>query len=233
MVILCGGKGTRAYPETVDLPKPLLTVGGRPVVEHVMAIYAAQGHSRFLLAAGYKRALLEEHFRHPPEGWDVTVLDTGEEAETGERLAAAGRAVRGPRFHATYADGLGSVDLSALEECHRRSGNLVTMTTVPLPSQYGTVTIDDAGRVTSFLEKPVLRDHWINAGFFLIESQALSMWDGRDLEKEVLPALAYRGAVGAYRHEGFWKSMDTYKDRQELERLAAAEDGPPWRRPVG
>lgn len=228
VVILAGGKGTRAYPETADTPKPLLTVHGVPVVQHVMEIYAAQGHRKFVLAAGYRSELLDEHFRHPPDGWDVSVLDTGEDTATGDRLVQAGAVLEGERFHATYADGLAPVDLAALEVCHREAGNLVTVTTVPLRSQFGTLVIDERGKVTRFDEKPVLHDHWINAGFFLVERRALSVWEGQDLEREVLPALARRGSVGAYRHEGFWKSMDTYKDRQELEALATAPGGPPW-----
>ncbi len=227
VVILCGGRGTRAYPDTVDLPKPLLTVAGAPVVEHVMGIYAAQGHRRFVLAAGYRGDLLAERYSSPPHGFSVEVVDTGLDTATGERLRRCAGVVDGPRFFATYADGLGDVDLAAALNTHVAAGALLTMTTVPLPSQYGTIVFDSDGRVTDFREKPVLSDHWINAGFFVVERDAFGHWQGEDLEAEVLPALAATGRLVAHRHTGFWRSMDTYKDRQELERLAAG-GRPPW-----
>ena len=234
VVILCGGRGTRAYPSTLDVPKPLLTVAGLPIVEHVMDIYASQGHRRFVLAAGYRRELLEERYRAgapdpaPDRPTVVRVLDTGEDTPTGERLRRAAAATVGDTFFATYADGLGNVDLTVLLAAHRRSGALMTVTTVPLPSQYGTLVTDDSGRVVEFREKPRLDDHWINAGFFVLDRAALGYWQGTDLETEVLPAMATTGGLYAFRHRGFWKSMDTYKDRQELETLALRGDVP-WR----
>ena len=230
MVLLCGGRGVRAYPDTAEVPKPLLEVGGRPVVEHVMDIYARQGHSRFLLAGGYRYDLLAERYRQPPPGLTVEVFDTGLEADKGDRLRAVASHCRGQRFLASYADGLGNVDLSALIELHVRRAAAVTVTTVPLPSQYGTLNADADGRVTDFEENPVLRDHWINAGFFVFETGVVGSSAG-DLETSVLPSLAGQGRLYAHRHEGFWKSMDTYKDRQALQNLLDSGRAP-WLDPI-
>jgi glucose-1-phosphate cytidylyltransferase len=223
-VILCGGRGTRAWPLTEDVPKPLLPVGDRPALSHVLEIYARQGVRRFLLAGGYKVERLRAWATTTP--LDVTVLDTGLDAGTGERILACADHLDG-RFFATYGDGLGNVALNRLLDEHVRRGRLATVTTVPLPSQYGTLEIDEAGAVRSFQEKPVLTDHSINAGFFVFERGALDAWPGSDLEREVLPAFAGRLQLSAYRHQGFWKSMDTQKDVEEMTRLAN-EEGCPW-----
>lgn len=229
VVILCGGRGERAYPDTLDVPKPLLTVGDRPIVEHVMGIYARQGHTRFVLAGGYKCDLLAEHFATPPARWDVEVVDTGVDTETGDRVSrAASAAGVGEHFFVTYADGLGDVDFEALLGFHLGHGRLATVTTVPLRSQYGTLVSDADGRVREFEEKPVLDQHWINAGFFVFSRAALDQWAGPVLESDTLPALAARGELHAYRHRGFWQSMDTYKDRTALNALAERPGPTPW-----
>ena len=226
-VILCGGKGTRAFPHTVEVPKPLLEVGDRPLLHHVLDLYASQGHTRFVLAAGYKAQLIAEFARTLPSAWDVEVVATGVETGTAGRLWRV-RDVTGPTFFCTYGDGLGDVDLAALLEFHRAHGRPATLTTVPLPSPYGTVDVDGDGRVTNFEEKPRLDDHRINAGFFVFDHAVFEHWAGDDLERETLPSLAARGDLGAYAHTGFWKSADTYKDTQELGRLF--EQGAPWLR---
>jgi len=230
VVLLCGGRGVRAYPDTAEIPKPLLEVGGRPVVEHVMDIYARQGHTRFLLAGGYRFDLLAERYATCPSGRSVEVFDTGLETDKGERLRALAPRCGGPRFLVSYADGLGDVDLAGLIEFHLRSGAAATVTTVPLPSQYGTLAAGEDGRVTDFVENPVLLDHWINAGFFVFERAAIEASRG-DLETDVLPALARDGGLFAFRHRGFWKSMDTYKDRQALQSLLDSGRAP-WLGPL-
>jgi glucose-1-phosphate cytidylyltransferase len=226
-LILCGGRGTRAYPDTRDVPKPLLTVGGRPIVEHVMEVYRRHGCLRFVLATGYLSELFEQRYSGGATAGEIAVVDTGTDTDTGRRVVLAAEHCRGPRFFATYGDGVGNVALTDLLRAHLESGAWLTVTTVPLPSQYGTLVIDDAGRVVDFREKPRLEDHWINAGFFVVERRALEVWAGDNLERDVLPDLAERGVLYAYRHRGFWRSMDTYKDRQELDVLAS---GPslPW-----
>jgi glucose-1-phosphate cytidylyltransferase len=227
-VILCGGRGTRAYPDTREVPKPLLEVGGRPILAHLMGIYAAQGFADFVLAAGYLADRIVAFAETCPPAWTVEVVDTGEDTNTGGRVRRVADRV-GDDFFLTYADGLGNVDLAALAAFHRSHPGAATVTTVPLPSQYGTLHVDDTGRVHGFSEKPRLPDHLINAGFFALDQRAFELWPdpGEDLEREVLPALGDRDELYAFQHRGFWKSMDTYKDAVDLTTLCA--DGPgPW-----
>jgi glucose-1-phosphate cytidylyltransferase len=224
-VILCGGKGTRAYPHTVDVPKPLLYVGGRPVLSHVMEIYGNQGFRDFVLAVGYKRELIENWAVSADASWTVDVVDTGEDTNTGGRVAQVADQL-GDTFFVTYADGLGDVDLHALLSFHRSHPGAATVTTVPLPSQYGTLDVAGDGRIVEFREKPRLPDHPINAGFFVFDQRAFDHWAGEDLERDVLPALGAAGELFAYRHDGFWKSMDTHKDSRELSSLFQHGRGP-------
>ncbi|MBI5836209.1 MAG: NTP transferase domain-containing protein [Candidatus Eisenbacteria bacterium] len=217
-VILCGGAGTRSYPFTDHYPKPMMPVCGRPILVHIMRLYAEQGFTRFVLAAGHRQEVLFDYFEGRFPEWDVRILDTGKDSDTGERIRRCSEFV-GDTFFATYGDGIGDVRLHDLLAFHKASGGMSTLTTVPLRSQYGTVHFDERGRVDRFQEKPVIRDCWINAGFFVFEKRVFDFWEGQNLESEVFPALVRRGEVHTYRHEGFWKSMDTSKDQQELERL--------------
>ena len=230
-LILCGGKGTRAYPHTVDVPKPLLDVAGRPILRHVMEIYAAQGLTEFVLAAGYKHGLVHDFAMTLPVAWDVEVVDTGLETNTAGRVAAC-RELLGETFLVTYGDGVGNVDIGSLTAFHRSHPGAASVTIVPLPSQYGTIELDGDGLVSRFREKPRLPEHTINAGFFVFDRRVFELWTGEDLERETLPALGARRQLYAYRHDGFWKSMDTYKDAVDLGALCA--DGPgPWLAPPG
>lgn len=225
-VILCGGKGTRAYPHTVDVPKPLLHIDGRPVLQHVMDIYAGQGFESFVLAAGYRCEMIGAFAAGLETSLRVRVLDTGLDTNTGGRVWRCRDAV-GETFFVTYADGLGDVDLRALLEFHRSHPGAATLTTVALPSQYGTLELDDRGRVQRFREKPKLPDHRINAGFFAFDRRVFDLWQGEDLEREVLPSLAAAGELYAFDHHGFWKSMDTYKESLDLTDLCRPGP-PPW-----
>ena len=217
-LILCGGKGTRAYPHTIDLPKPLLEVSRRPMLRHVLEIYATQGFTDFVLAAGFRTDLIVEFADTLPSGWNVDVVDTGEDTNTGGRVRRC-EAKLGDSFFVTYGDGLGDVDLRATVDFHRAHPGAATVTIVPLPSQYGTIECGPDDRVERFREKPVLPDHWINAGFFVMDRSVFDLGWGEDLERDALPALGAQGQLFAYRHDGFWKSMDTYKDALELTTL--------------
>lgn len=227
VVILCGGKGTRAYPYTDSLPKPMLPVEGTPILMHVMRIFAAQGYRDFLLAAGHRQEVIRDYFDGKHLDWKVDVVDTGEETGTGGRIRRLAPRIEGP-FFATYADGLSNVPLEALRTFHADHGAPATVTSVPLPSQYGTIDADDSGRVRGFREKPVLREHWINAGYFIFDPAVFDDWRGDDLEREVLPRMAADGRLYSYRFDGYFKSLDTYKDHQEIEQLL--RDGQaPWK----
>lgn len=218
VVILCGGKGTRSYPFTEYFPKVMMPINGTPILVHLMRIYAAQGYKRFVLAAGYRKEMLFDYFGGRFQDWEVKIVDTGEDSDTGTRILRCEPHV-GERFFATYGDGLGDLDLRALAQQHERSGALATLTTVPLRAQYGMVVFDESARVERFEEKPIIRDYWINAGFFVFDRRALDQWKGENLERDVLPAFASRRELGVYQHMGFWKSMDTSKDQQEMEGL--------------
>jgi len=226
VVILCGGKGTRSYPFTEHFPKVMMPVNGTPIIVHIMRIYAEQGFSNFVLAAGHRKEILFDYFNGRFTDWNVRIVDTGEDADTGDRILRCGSYL-GERFFATYGDGLGDVNLHALLDRHGQSGGLATLTAVPLRSQYGLVVYDGAGKVQRFEEKPLIRDYWINAGFFVFERQAFMHWKGNNLERDVLPEFARMSELSAYEHMGFWKSMDTSKDQQELEQMYVG-DTAPW-----
>lgn len=226
VVILCGGKGTRSYPYTQYLPKVMMPINGTPILVHLMRSYAVQGFTKFVLSVGYRKEILFDYFDGRQWNWQIEIVDTGDDADTGDRIQRCAQRL-GPTFFATYGDGLGDLDFHLLLAEHKASGCLATLTTVPLPSQYGLIDISPDGAVTRFREKPVIRDYWINAGFFVFEKAALDHWAGHNLERNVLPALAGMNQLHAYRHEGFWKSMDTSKDQEELERLNEG-DRAPW-----
>jgi glucose-1-phosphate cytidylyltransferase len=228
VVILCGGKGTRSYPFTEYFPKVMMPIGGTPVLVHLMRIYAAQGYTKFILAAGHRREILTDYFEGRFSDWSVRIVDTGEEADTGERLLRC-KEWLSDRFFATYGDGLGNVDLSALLHTHQSHRALATVTSVPLRSQYGTIEFSTDNRVERFKEKPTIQNCWINAGYFVFEARSFDLWRGRNLETDVLPYLAQQGVLYTHQHEGFWKSMDTSKDQQELDQLRGdADSEAPW-----
>jgi glucose-1-phosphate cytidylyltransferase len=233
VLILCGGKGTRAHPHTVDLPKPLLDVAGRPMLGHVMEIYASQGFTQFVLAAGFRTDLVAAFAETVPHEWDVEVVDTGEDTNTGGRVRRC-EDILGDAFFVTYGDGLADIDVAATLAFHRAHAGAATVTIVPLPSPYGTIECGGGDRVVEFREKPVLPDHWINAGFFVMDRTVFDRGWGEDLERDALPALAAQGELFAYRHDGFWRSMDTYKDALELttlcERSSELNGRAPWQR---
>ena len=230
VVILCGGRGTRLQEHTKSIPKPLVEIGGEPIVWHVIQIYAAQGYKSFLLCTGYKGELIAEYAasREWPDGVTVRCLDTGLDTPTGGRLRQAGLALQGRPFLATYADGVADIDLEALTEYHRAHGGLGTMTVVRPELQFGIAELNGDGRVRGFAEKPRL-EHWINGGFFCFEPGALDyIADDSVLEREPLERLAADGQLHAFRHEGVWECMDTYKDSVLLNDAWSAGSAP-WK----
>jgi len=205
----------------------MMPINGTPIIVHLMRIYAAQGFTNFVLAAGYRKEMLLDYFEGRFPEWKIKIVDTGDDADTGERIRCCEPYV-GDQFFATYGDGLGDLDLSELLAEHNRAGAAATLTTVPLRSQYGMLVFNNDGRVERFEEKPIIRNYWINAGFFVFNRHAFDLWEGTNLERDALPALARRKQLGVYTHEGFWKSMDTSKDQQEMENLCLGGNAP-WR----
>jgi glucose-1-phosphate cytidylyltransferase len=230
VVILCGGRGTRLQEHTKSIPKPLVEIGGEPILWHVIQIYAAQGFKRFLLCTGYKGELIDEYVS--ARGWpgdvEVRCLETGLDTPTGGRLHQAGEALEGRSFCATYSDGVADIDLAALTAFHREHGSLGTMTVVRPELQFGVAELNGDGRVRGFAEKPRL-EHWINGGFFCFEPGALDyIGEESVLEREPLERLAADGQLHAFRHDGFWECMDTYKDSVLLNDAWSAGNAP-WK----
>ncbi|ACA18394.1 Nucleotidyl transferase [Methylobacterium sp. 4-46] len=218
VLILAGGRGTRAYPYTDYLPKPMMPVGGKPIIVRVMQIFANQGVTDFVLSLGYRKEVILDYFAGRSLGWNVELVDTGDEADTGDRVRLCQDRL-GDEFFVTYSDGLCDVDLDSLRAFHRSHDGLATITNVPLRSQYGTIESDREGRVRAFREKPILRDHRINAGYCIMRKAVFDHWHGSSLEREVFPSLLRSRKLFSFDHDGFFKSMDTFKDQQELEAM--------------
>jgi glucose-1-phosphate cytidylyltransferase len=230
-VILCGGRGTRLQDAAPSIPKPLVEIGGRPILWHVISIYAAQGFTDFVLCTGYKGELIEAFASAEPwpDGVKVECLDTGLDTPTGGRVRlAAERRLEDRGFCATYADGVADIDLAALVGFHRAHGGLATVTVVRPELQWGVADLDGDDRVLGFHEKPRL-EHWINGGFFCFEPGAVRyMSESSVLEREPLEGLAGDGQLRAFRHTGFWDCMDTYKDAIVLNDLWTQGEAP-WK----
>jgi glucose-1-phosphate cytidylyltransferase len=229
VVILCGGRGTRLQEHTRSIPKPLVEIGGRPIVWHVIEIYLAQGFRRFTLCTGYRGELLERFAAEQPwpEGVVVECLDTGLETPTGGRVRQAALHLGPVPFCATYADGVADIDLHALLTAHAAHGGLATMTVVRPELQFGVAELAEDGRVRGFHEKP-RSEHWANGGFLCFEPGVLDyLEEDSVLEREPLERLAADGQLHAFRHAGFWDCMDTYKDALLLNDLWA-EGRAPW-----
>lgn len=251
VVILCGGLGTRLAEETHVKPKPLVEIGGLPILVHIMKLYGSQGFGEFELALGYKGEMIKHYMLHYPhytrnltidmrsgavstsgsggEDWIVHLTDTGERTMTGGRLRRLSRRLEGGTFMMTYGDGVGDIDLKALLEFHRSHGKLATVTTVRPPGRFGAM-LTEGDAVKAFREKRDQDERWINGGFFVLEPQVLDYIkeDSDSLESDVLDLIAQDGQLMAYRHQGYWSCMDTIRDRQLLEELWAAGEAP-WK----
>jgi glucose-1-phosphate cytidylyltransferase len=250
-VILAGGRGTRLSEETAARPKPMVEIGGKPILWHIMSAYAGFGHRDFVVACGYRGELIKEYFRSAslasadftvdlksgavevlnpaPLDWTVSLVDTGLDTMTGGRLKRLASHLSGGTFMATYGDGVGNVDIGALLAFHRKHGRLVTVTAVRPPARFGGLTLEE-DRVREFTEKPQAESGWINGGFFVMEPRFLDYLDGDHaiLEREPLERAASEGQLMAYRHGGFWQPMDTLREKELLESLWAAGSAP-WK----
>jgi glucose-1-phosphate cytidylyltransferase len=229
-VILCGGRGTRLQEQTQELPKPLVEIGGMPIVWHVIQLYAHRGFEHFLLATGYRGEQIERFSARQrwPAGVSVECVDTGLDTQTGGRIRRLAPLLAGESFCATYADGVADVDLRALLDFHLAHGALATMTVVRPTLPFGVTELGCDDVVTGFREKP-RAEAWINAGFFCFQAGVIEyLRDDDALERAPLEALAAAGELRAHRHEGFWECMDTYKDAVALNDAWAAGRAP-WR----
>jgi glucose-1-phosphate cytidylyltransferase len=251
VVILAGGLGTRLSEETAIRPKPMVEIGGRPILWHIMKHYAVHGFTDFIVCLGYKGYVIKEffanyylhmsdvtfelstgtlHVHHShTEPWSVTLVDTGETTMTGGRIKRVAPYIGHETFLCTYGDGIGNVDIGAELAFHRAHGRLATMTVVQPPGRFGAVVLDGE-RITSFMEKPRGDGGWINGGYFVLEPEVIDRIEGDAtvFEREPLESLARLGELQAFRHQGFWHPLDTLRDKLYLEDLWRTGD-PPWR----
>ncbi|WP_413295493.1 glucose-1-phosphate cytidylyltransferase [Synechococcus sp. MIT S9452] len=252
-VILAGGLGTRLSEETHLKPKPMVEIGGKPILWHILKIYSSHGINEFIICCGYKGYVIKEYFANyfmhtcdvtfhldednrmevhhrKNEPWKITLVDTGDHSMTGGRLGRVRNYLGDQPFCFTYGDGLADVNVGALISHHQQMGKLVTLTAVQPPGRYGALQLA-GGAVRNFQEKPDGDNAWINGGFFVLEAEVLD-WvdaDSTSWEADVLPQLAAAGQLSAFRHEGFWQPMDTLRDKNRLEDLWATGEAP-WKR---
>jgi glucose-1-phosphate cytidylyltransferase len=242
VVILAGGKGTRLAEETLLRPKPMVEIGGKPLIWHIMKIFSFYGLNDFIVCCGYKGYMIKEYFanysfhtcditvdltsqsvklyNNKAEPWNITLLDTGLNTQTAGRLKRINEHLGNEPFCFTYGDGVSDVDILKLIDFHKKSGKMATLTAVRPSGRFGRLGLDES-RVVSFHEKPVGGEGWINGGFFILEKEVLNLIEGDQMiwEREPMQQLAATEQLVAYRHEGFWEAMDTMRDKEHLETL--------------
>ena len=250
IVILAGGFGTRLGEYTELIPKPMVHIGGKPIIWHIMKKFYKHNFSDFYIALGYKAEVIKDYFLNykksksnifidlkaqksnfadsETEDWKINLINTGENTMTGGRLKKLKNYLNDGTFMLTYGDGLSDIDINKLISFHKEHGKMITITAVRPPARFGELSINSKSEVTSFEEKPQLKEGWINGGFFVIEPEFLNFIDGEStlLEKEPLERAARIGELMAFKHEGFWQCMDTKRDKDLLEKLYA--DRNPW-----
>jgi glucose-1-phosphate cytidylyltransferase len=251
VVLLAGGYGTRLLEETDLRPKPMVEIGGRPILWHIMKIYSYWGFNEFVVLTGYKSHIIKEYFinyytrysditvdmnnnsveihNHRSEPWKVTMLYTGQDTMTGGRLLRAKDFIGNERFMLTYGDGVSDVNLPKLLDFHIKYGKTVTVTSIQPTGKYGAIKIEDDNRISSFQEKPDGDGTWVNGGFFVMEPKVFSYLKKGDetiLERDPLEHLASDNEIMAFKHTGFWKSMDTLKDKNELTNMWTSGKAP-------
>lgn len=228
VVILAGGLGTRISEETGDKPKPMVHIDGKPILWHIMNIYAQQGLNEFLIATGYKGEVISKWVDSLEMNWNIEAVDTGLETQTGGRIKKCMNLYPGERMLATYGDGVGNININHLLTFHESHGKLATLTAVHPPARFGYLDMAN-GQVLHFGEKNQSNAGWINGGFFVLEPQVSRYVDDNSepFETGALPKLAGEGELMAFEHDGFWQPMDTLREKQDLEKLAH-EGNPPW-----
>lgn len=251
VLILAGGLGSRLSEETILKPKPMVEIGGKPILWHIMKIYSHYGFNEFIILCGYKGYMIKEYFanyyRHMSdmtidmttntithhanhaEPWKVTLVDTGLDTMTGGRIKRVKEYIGNEPFMLTYGDGVGDIDITSLLQYHQSHGKVVTMTSVQPEGRYGSLVINNQNQVQAFIEKPKGDGAWINAGFFVCNPEVLDYISEGDkiiFEREPLESLAKAGQLNTYKHEGFWKPMDTQRDKFQLEDLIECKTAP-------
>lgn len=230
VIILAGGFGTRLGDVTDLIPKPMVSVGGKPIIIHLMEHFASYGHTQFHIALGYKANVIEKYFNEHSFEWSINLHDTGLHTATGGRAKQISSSLNGEKCFLTYGDGLSNVDLSQLEIFHNNHGGLATVTAVHPAARFGELDLD-GDRVLSFEEKPQLQTGWINGGFFLLENDFFKYIssDSIMLEREPLESATKDKNLFAFKHDGFWQCMDTRRDHSLLEELYK-QGNPPWQK---
>ncbi len=252
-VILAGGFGTRISEETHLKPKPMVEIGGMPIIWHIMKIYSSYGINDFVICCGYKGYMIKEYFANylyhtcditfdlsknnlpiihnkSSEPWKVTLVDTGLETQTAGRLAKVKSFLGHERFCFTYGDGLSDINIREVINQHNQLNSLVTLTAIQPPGRFGSVEIKDNNKITGFLEKPAGDKSWVNGGFFVVEPDIFKFIKSSNdtWENDVIPKLAASGKVACYKHKGFWQCMDTLRDKNKLEKYWQEGDAP-WK----
>jgi glucose-1-phosphate cytidylyltransferase len=228
VIILAGGLGTRISEETTDKPKPMVPIDGKPILWHIMNIYAMQGLSDFVVATGYKGEVISDWVNSLETSWNIEAIDTGLETQTGGRIKKCMELYPGERVLATYGDGVGNVNIKDLVAFHESHKKMATLTAVRPPARFGYLSMEN-GAVVHFGEKNQSDAGWINGGYFVLESVVSEYitTGSEPFETGALPRLANEGELMAFEHSGFWQPMDTLREKQDLEKLAH-EGNPPW-----
>lgn len=252
-VILAGGLGTRLSEETYDKPKPMVEIGGKPILWHIMKIYSSYGINDFIICCGYKGYFIKEYFynyslhnsdiefdlkkndfrlkNNNTEKWTINCIDTGASTQTGGRLKRIEKYIKpGETFLFTYGDGVGDIDISKVIESHKNSGKMATLTAVNPPGRFGNLTIDADGAVRKFDEKPDRGNSWINGGFFVLETEVFKYINGDEMpwEDEPLKKITEENQLNSYKHYGFWQPMDTIREKEILNNLYM-DNKAPWK----
>ena len=231
VLILAGGFGTRLAEYTDNIPKPMVPIGGRPIIEHIMETFSKYGHKDFLIAAGYKGNILADHFKDnlikKKNNWKVNLVDTGINTMTGGRVKRMKNYIGNETFLLTYGDGLANIDINQLIEFHKREKKLLTISAVRPPARFGALKLE-GNKVVSFREKNQLDESWINGGYMVVETKLFNLIKGDEtvLEKEVLENLALNKNIAAFKHEGFWQCMDHKLDKDRFDEMVKSKKVP-------
>ncbi len=227
IILLAGGFGTRLSEYTDTIPKPMVKIGGKPILWHIMNYYAQYNYKNFVVALGYKGADIKKYFSEKFEDWSIELVDTGEKTMTGGRVKRLQKIIGNETCMLTYGDGLSNINLNSLIDFHKKHGKSITVSAVRPPARFGSIKLN-GDKVTEFREKSHLDQGWINGGFFVLEPKFFELIDGDEtyLEREPLERATSDGELFAYKHDGFWKCMDTKRDKDELEEIY--QKGAPW-----